>query len=58
MFQVGYGYRLKGLNDPFFENARQTIHNFTEAAMFTSEFGVTEIDSNPRRAYNTQISYF
>ncbi|CAE6443343.1 O-methylsterigmatocystin oxidoreductase Short=OMST oxidoreductase [Rhizoctonia solani AG-1 IB] len=38
MFQVGYGYRLKGLNDPFFENARQTIHNFTEAAMFTNFF--------------------
>ncbi|KAF8668105.1 cytochrome P450 family [Rhizoctonia solani] len=37
MFQVGYGYQLKGLDDPFFENARQTIHNFTEAAMFTSK---------------------
>ncbi|CAE7138996.1 unnamed protein product [Rhizoctonia solani] len=36
MFQVGYGYRLKGHDDPFFINARQTIHNFTEAAMFTN----------------------
>ncbi|KAH7335708.1 cytochrome P450 [Rhizoctonia solani] len=36
MFQVGYGYRLKDHDDPFFINARQTIHNFTEAAMFTN----------------------
>ncbi|CAE6444316.1 unnamed protein product [Rhizoctonia solani] len=36
MFQVGYGYQLKEPDDPFFVNARQTIHNFTEASMFTN----------------------
>ncbi|KAH7335722.1 cytochrome P450 [Rhizoctonia solani] len=38
MFRLAYGYRLKNAQDPFFINARLTLHRLAEAAMFTNFF--------------------
>jgi hypothetical protein len=37
IFQLAYGYRLKGKDDQFFQQAREAVLHGLEAVMFTSK---------------------
>jgi hypothetical protein len=39
MFQLAYGYRLQGTQDPFFQDMRKAVHRGLDAVMFTSKLG-------------------
>lgn len=43
MLQLAYGYHLQDDQDPFFNNARQTLENFGTAGMFTSRLELQRI---------------